>query len=166
MSREDERRAAEERIKHQDTWVDLQVRQAMARGDFDGLPGYGKPLDLSDADDPDWWTRRLVEREGISVLPPALQVRKDDAELDDRLDGTTAEAEVRRLLEEFNAAVRAARWQPLGGPPMITRERDVEAEVERWRTRLAARRQAAAQAAAAAAAHERDRPRRRFGRRR
>lgn len=145
---EDEQKAAEQRIKHQDTWVDLQVRQAMERGDFDDLPGFGKPLDLGDQHDPDWWVKRLVEREHISVLPPALQVRKDDAELDGRLDALGAEREVRREVEEFNAAVRAAKWQPLGGPPMVTRERDVDAELERWRSRRDERRRATAAAAA------------------
>ena len=38
--------------------------------------------------DPDWWLKKLVEREKITgVLPPALQIRKDDAELDGRLAG-------------------------------------------------------------------------------
>lgn len=139
-----ERRAAAERIKHQHNWVDLQVRQAMERGEFDGLPGLGKPLEgLGETHDPDWWVRRLVEREQLSVLPPALQVRRDDAGLDDLLDRHTAESEVRREVEEFNARVRDATWQPLGGPPMVTRERDVETEVARWQERQQARRAAA-----------------------
>ena len=80
--------AAAARMQHQAKWVDLQIQQAMARGDFDNLPGYGKPIaDLGSTHDPDWWLKRLVERERISVLPPSLQVRKDDLELDGVLDG-------------------------------------------------------------------------------
>ncbi len=145
------RRAAPERVRHQATWVDLQIRRAVERGDFTDLPGYGKPLeDLGERHDPDWWLKRLVERERISVLPPALAVRKEDAELDDRLDGLAGEREVRRELEDFNARVRSAMIQPLGGPPMVTQQRDVEAETERWRGRRAARRAAAAERAAEA----------------
>lgn len=141
------RSAAELRIQHQTRWVELQVERAMERGEFDDLPGYGKPIpDLGESHDPDWWVRRLVERERLAVLPPALQVRRDDAELDGRLDRLGVEREVRRELEEFNAAVRAARIQPLGGPPMVTPERDVEAEVAAWRARRDARRAAVAQA--------------------
>ena len=141
------RSAAQLRIQHQSRWVELQVQRAMERGEFDDLPGYGKPIpDLGEDHDPDWWVKKLVEREQLTVLPPALQVRKDDAELDGRLDRTGAEGEVRRELEEFNAAVRAARIQPLGGPPMITRERDVEAEVAAWRERRDARRAVQAEA--------------------
>jgi hypothetical protein len=132
-----EREAARRRMEQQSTWVDLQIRQAMDRGDFDDLPGYGKPIaDLDGRNDPDWWVKRMIERENITgVLPPALQVRKDDAELDDRLDALSAERQVREAVEEFNEAVRRARFQPLGGPPMITDPRDVDTEVARWRER-------------------------------
>ena len=136
------RTAAVQRMQRKDEWVDQQIRVAMARGDFDDLPGAGKPIqDLGAQHDPDWWIKRLIEREKITgVLPPALQLRKDDAELDGRLDRHTAESEVRRLLEEFNARVMKARYTPVDGPPLITMPRDVEDEVVRWRERRQARR--------------------------
>ena len=136
------RGAAAQRMQRQQEWVDQQLRIAMERGDFDNLPGAGKPIkDLGAQHDPDWWLKRLIEREKISgVLPPALQLRKDDAELDVRLDRHTAESEVRRLLEEFNARVMKARYTPVDGPPLVTMPRDVEAEVVRWRERRQARR--------------------------
>ncbi len=137
--------AAAERMQRKDEWVDQQIRIAMARGDFDDLPGAGKPIkDLGPQHDPDWWVKRLIEREKITgVLPPALQLRKDDAELDGQLDRHTAESEVRRLLEEFNARVMKARYTPVDGPPLITMPRDVDAEVQRWRDRLRQRRESA-----------------------
>ncbi|MDQ6688189.1 MAG: DUF1992 domain-containing protein [Actinomycetota bacterium] len=136
------RGAAAERISHRRQFVDLQIQQAMARGDFDNLPGAGKPIaDLGASHDPDWWLKKLIERERITgVLPPALQLRKDDLELDDQLDNEPLERRVRELLKEFNHRVVEARRQLLGGPPVVTRLRDVEAEVEGWRTRRAVRR--------------------------
>ena len=64
-------------------WLDAQVRDAMARGEFDNLPGAGKPIPgLDKPHDPDWWVKKLIERENISgVLPPALALRKEDAVL-------------------------------------------------------------------------------------
>lgn len=148
------RAAAAQRIARQHEFVDLQIKQAMERGDFDDLPGAGKPIkNLGTQHDPDWWVKQLIEREKISgVLPPALQLRKDDAELDQKLDRHTAESEVRRELEEFNARVMRARYTPVDGPPLITMPRDVEAEVDAWRERRLARRRAAAAAKAEAAA--------------
>jgi len=137
------RSAAAARIAHQSSWVEQQLRVAMERGDFDDLPGAGKPIeDLGVEHDPDWWIKKLVERENIAILPPALALRKDDAELDARLDRTNVESEVRREVEDFNARVRKAIYTPPtgpSGPPVITQRRDVEAEVVAWRARREAR---------------------------
>ena len=137
------RAAARARIAQQQTWVDLQIQQAMARGEFDDLPGAGKPLELGEHHDPDWWLKKLVERENIAVLPPSLQLRKDDAELDARLDGLVRESDVRREVEEFNERVLKARYALPAGPPLVTMPRDVEATVAAWRDRAAARRRTA-----------------------
>ncbi len=137
------RSAAAARIAQQSTWVDLQVHQAMERGDFDNLPGLGKPIEgLGAEHDPDWWVKRLVERENIAILPPALALRKEDAELDERLDRINVEAEVRREVEDFNARIRRAIYTPPtgpSGPPVITRQRDVDDEVVAWRDRRTTR---------------------------
>jgi hypothetical protein len=133
--------AAETRMREQARWVDLQVRQAIERGEFDNLPGAGKPIrDLGQSHDPDWWVKRLIEREQITgVLPAALQLRKDDATLRQDLDREPTEREARDLLENFNRRVIEARRQLQGGPPVVTPTRDVESELAGWRERRAAR---------------------------
>ncbi len=155
--------AAAARIQQQHTWVDLQVQQAIERGDFDDLAGAGKPIkDLGTHHDPDWWVKQLIERERITgVLPPALQLRKDDAELDGRLDALATERQVREEVEDFNARVMHARYTPVDGPPLVTMPRDVEETVSGWQAR-----RAAARAAAEPGAPEAPRPRRRWLRRR
>jgi hypothetical protein len=155
--------AVQARIANQTRWVDLQIKQAMERGEFDDLPGQGKPLgDLGPLEDRDWWLRKLVEREQITgVLPAALQLRKEDAELDALLDREATEKHVRDTVEDFNRRIVEARRQLQGGPPVVTPTRDVDEEVARWHERRHERRaRAAAQAEAAAA------PRRRWFRRR
>ena len=85
------RNAASERIRHQARWVDLQVQEAMRRGEFDDLPGAGKPLDLPDKHDPDWWVKRLIERENINKAQATAGVmaRKSVARaIDARRKGT------------------------------------------------------------------------------
>ncbi len=141
--RDRDRAAAAARIRHQGSWVDLQVRQAIDRGDFADLPGYGKPLELSDESDPDWWVKRLVEREKVVVAPPSVQLRREDAALDERLDALATEAEVRREVADFNDRVRWALYRPPEGPPVVTERRDPDREVERWRARRQERVEAA-----------------------
>ena len=134
------RSAAHQRIAQQQQWVDQQLRIAQERGDFDNLPGFGKPLDLTEHHDPDWWLKQLIEREQIHVLPPAIALRQEDAELDDRLDELHTEKQVRAAVTEFNERVRHVLYTNHGGPPVVTSQRDVEGEVGRWRDRIAQRR--------------------------
>ncbi|AZC13276.1 MULTISPECIES: DUF1992 domain-containing protein [unclassified Microbacterium] len=122
-------------------YVEVAIQQAIRRGDFDDLPGAGKPLpDLGRAHDPDWWIRRKIEREQLTGLgPPALTLRVEDAELSGRLDALSREEDVREAVEDFNRRVKLARMQLLGGPPVVTALRDVDAEVAEWAARRRAR---------------------------
>jgi hypothetical protein len=139
--RDDEVEAREKRLANQAQWVELQVQQAMRRGEFDDLPGTGKPIpDLDAPHDPDWWLKRLIERERITgVLPPALALRTEDARMDETLDHETTPDGVRRVVEDFNARIVEARRQLQGGPPVITPLRDVDREITAWKERRAAR---------------------------
>ncbi|WP_457963650.1 DUF1992 domain-containing protein [Arthrobacter sp. D1-29] len=117
--------------------VEYLIRDAMAQGKFDNLKYAGKPIPgLGEPYDPDWWVTGLLQRENVSGLgPKAILLRTEDAELDARLDAQFTEKQVREILEDFNARVIDARRQLQGGPPVITKTRDVEAEVARWQER-------------------------------
>nr|WP_208382350.1 DUF1992 domain-containing protein [Microbacterium ulmi] len=141
-------------------YVETAIQQAIRRGDFDDLPGYGKPLEgLGDHHDPDWWIRRKIQTEQLRGLgPPALTLRVEHAEFAERVDALTREEDVREYVEDFNTRVIEARRQLLGGPPVVTPTHEVEAEVVAWRERRAARRDAETAATAQAEASARRRP--------
>ncbi|MDF9875583.1 DUF1992 domain-containing protein [Cellulosimicrobium cellulans] len=128
---------AEDRAMYVDTVID----QAIRRGEFDDLPLAGKPIPgLTGTHDPDWWLKSVIEREQLTGLgPPAMLLKQEDRELDDRLDRELDETTVREILTDFNARVVDARRQLLGGPPVVTPTRDVEHEVARWRARRTSR---------------------------
>lgn len=151
-------------------YVEVQIQQAMRRGEFDDLPGAGKPLkNLDRIHDPDWWIRQKIESERITGLaPPALTLRTESAGLPARIDALYSETAVRELLEQFNRRVVEARRQLTGGPPVVTPTRDVDAEIDGWRSRRVERQAAAAEreqleraALAAMTRRERRRARRR-----
>jgi hypothetical protein len=129
-------------------YVETAIQQAIRRGEFDDLPGAGKPLPgLGAAHDPDWWIRRKIETEGLTGLgPPALMLRTEHAELDARLDDLRTENEVRAYLEDFNVRVIEARRQLLGGPPVITPTVDVDERTSEWQERKDAARRVASDA--------------------
>ncbi|MHA7263462.1 DnaJ family domain-containing protein [Arthrobacter sp. TMN-37] len=134
---DDEALAARARLKDNAARADFLVREAMARGDWDNLKYAGKPIPgLGEAHDPDWWVTSLIERENLTGLgPKAILLRTEDAGLDARLDHVYTEKQVRDIVEDFNKRVIDARRQLLGGPPVITKTRDVDGEVERWHQR-------------------------------
>jgi hypothetical protein len=139
-------------------FVEVSIQQAIRRGEFDNLPGAGKPLQgLGDHHDPDWWIRRKIQSEKLTGLgPPALTLRVESAEMADRLDELRQEEDVRDAVEDFNRRIIEARRQLLGGPPVVTPTRDTDAEVRAWRERRAERMAQAARREA-----EEDRPPRR-----
>ena len=43
------------------------IREAIEAGQFDDLPGLGKPIaDIDEPYDPDWWIKKWIRREGMS----------------------------------------------------------------------------------------------------
>src|ERR687897_280362 len=124
--------------------VEKAIREAQERGEFDDLPGAGKPLpDLGDPDDPLWWVRRMAEREQLDLslaLPTALQLRKEVAGFPESLVELRSEDAVRRVLEDYNERVRRDRLRrpDPGMPQLLAPTVDVDATVQRWRVLRAA----------------------------
>jgi hypothetical protein len=138
--------------------VERAIREAQERGEFDNLPGAGKPLrslGSLDTDDPDWWVKGLVQREQLDLtgaMPPAIALRKERATFPESLLDLRTEEGVRAVLEDFNRRVRLDRLRPTIGPlpPILAPTVDVDEQVARWRElRVAAEAQPWAAARAA-----------------
>lgn len=134
-----------------ESWIDRQIREAQERGEFDNLPGAGKPLNLGDPQDEDWWVKGLVRRERLDMsaaLPPPLALRKEAATFPESLTDRATEASVRGVLEDFNKRVKQDRLRLAVGnlPPLLAKTVDVEDLVLQWRALRASHRTAAAPA--------------------
>jgi hypothetical protein len=122
--------------KSWESWIDEQIREAQEAGAFDNLAGAGKPIpDLGAEHDPDWWVKKLVQREGITELPPALELRRKVQKTLERLPAMQDEAEVRRVLDTLNAEVRKLNATVAEGPATTLAPLDVDDVVREWRRR-------------------------------
>jgi DnaJ-like protein len=118
--------------------VDRQLREAQERGEFDNLPGTGKPLpDAGREYQEDWWIRAWLGREGegASMLPPTLQLRREAEDVAKLVDRRSSEAAVREFVAALNEQIRKARVGLLDGPPVLLPPLDADAVVRGWRER-------------------------------
>jgi hypothetical protein len=121
-----------------DTWIDKQIREAEERGDFDNLPGKGKPLpDIDKPRDEMWWVRSWLKRENVDYLPPTMQIRKDVDEARERIRNATTEAEVRTIVEEINDKIRHLNRTAVDGPPSNVYPLHLETVLDKWRNAIA-----------------------------
>ena len=115
--------------------IDRQIREAQEQGQFDDLPGAGKPLpDRGELYDEDWWIRDLARREGLpGGLPPTLRLRREVEDLPERLASLRTEQRVRAVVEELNTRIEQARRGLLEGPAALLPALDADEVVRRWR---------------------------------
>ncbi|MEV1000240.1 DUF1992 domain-containing protein [Nonomuraea sp. NPDC050202] len=118
-----------------ESWIDRQIREAEERGEFEDLPGKGKPLPGEGRPlDEMWWIKQKIESEGLSMpLPPTLALRKDAEEALRQARGARSEAEARRIVEKINERIRDAIRTGLSGPPLDLVPFDVDRIVSEWR---------------------------------
>lgn len=116
-------------------WVDQLIRAAQERGEFDDLPGAGKPLPDTGRLDEDWWVRQKIRSEDLppdALLPPALLLRKEVAGLPVAVRDLPTEAAVREAVREVN--LRVAAWiRTPTGPVVPVAPADPDAVVAAWR---------------------------------
>lgn len=122
-------------------WTDRLIREAQERGEFDDLPGSGRPLSGLDAPhDPDWWLRQLAEREGLATESPALELLRD-VERELEALGTLSRPEaVRARIRALNDRIRRANATTTRGAPTQLPALPEDALLARWAEARAERR--------------------------
>jgi hypothetical protein len=83
--------------------VEQRIRDAQQRGEFDNLPGRGKPMDLDDDRNiPE--DLRLAYRilKNADCLPPELELKREIRQMEDLLDNIPDEKEKYRQMKKIN----------------------------------------------------------------
>ena len=121
-----------------ESWVEQQIRLRIERGEFENLPGTGKPLDgirpgVEIHHDEDWWLKAKLRRERLSYLPPTLAVRKELEEARGAIANASQEIVVRRIVADINQRIREVNRRGAEGPPSTVMALDEDAVVTNWR---------------------------------
>jgi hypothetical protein len=120
-------------LETHERYVDRIIREAQDEGEFDHLPGAGKPLPLTGALEEAWWIKEKLRREKLSDLPEALAIRYEAEQVVAAIARETDERCVRERLEELNARIRKINRTTVAGPPTTLAPLDVDEVVRRWR---------------------------------
>ncbi len=116
--------------------VDRQIRLAAERGEFDNLPGAGKPLpNWGGQDDELWWIKDYLRREGLTseaMLPTSLQLAREVERLPERVRAMLSEQVVREAVADLNERMAAYAHTP--SPPYVSlKPVDPDDAVAHWR---------------------------------
>jgi len=119
-----------------ESWIEGQIREGMKRGEFDDLPGAGKPLrNIDQPHDETWWLREKLRQENVSFLPPALAVRKELEDALDRIAKADTESAVRQIVAEINERIVQVNSRATSGPPSSVMPLSVDGVIQAWRNR-------------------------------
>ena len=100
-------------IEKFESLAERRIREAQAEGQFDSLPGFGKPIpNLDGPDDENWWIKNKLRQESLVVLPPILEARRDTERTLEAVRSMQSEHQVRVALKALNERIRAAREHP------------------------------------------------------
>ena len=119
-----------------ESWIDRQIREARERGEFDNLPGTGKPIpDLDKPYDENWWVRQKLRSEGLSYVPPSLALKKAADEALAEAMQADSEAEVREIITEINVKILRAHRLGIAGPSVRLVPHNLERVLRDWNQR-------------------------------
>jgi hypothetical protein len=83
--------------------AERKIREAQENGEFDNLPGKGKPLQLEDDSQiPEELRLAYKILKNADCLPPELELKKDIVRMEEMLRGVTEVQEKYRLMKKLN----------------------------------------------------------------
>lgn len=122
-----------------DNWeatVEARIRAAQEQGEFENLPGAGKPIPgRGEPYDESWWIKSFLEREKLPtdlLLPTPLQLRRRVEQVPDEVRDLPTEESVRAFVADLNAAIISWLRMPTG-PRVTVRPVNADDVVRRWR---------------------------------
>lgn len=116
------------------SFIEQRIQAAMRRGDFDDLPGAGKPIpDLDQPYDESWWLKGLMKREQLELTPAAWELRREVERFFETLGRHVHERSVERALDRLNDRILDVNRTLTSGPPSDLMPLPHADVLRRWR---------------------------------
>jgi len=86
--------------------IEKRIKEAQERGEFDNLPGKGKPLNLEDDSNvPEELRIAYKILKNAGYLPPEIELKKEIRQMEDMLADMPDEKERYRLIKKINLKI-------------------------------------------------------------
>ncbi len=104
--------------------VEKRIQEALERGDFDDLPGQGKPMEFED-DSMVPEDLRLAYKvlKNAGCLPPELQLKKEIRQMEDLLESIPDEREKYHQIKKIN--YRIMKLKIIGKKSPLLKEKEI-----------------------------------------
>ena len=97
--------------------IEKRIQEAQDNGDFDDLPGKGKPIHLEDDRNiPEELRLTFKILKNADCLPPELELRKEIRTMEDMLDNIPDEKEKFRHIKKINYKIMQLNMMGKGSP--------------------------------------------------
>jgi hypothetical protein len=103
--------------------VEQRIQEALDRGDFDDLPGKGKPIPIEDDSMvPDELRLAYKILKNAGCLPPELEMQKEIRQMEDLLSDIPDEKERYKLIKKINFHILKLNMARKGSPLLEKQE--------------------------------------------
>lgn len=100
-----------------DDIIEKRIQESLAKGEFDNLPGRGRPLALEDDSHvPEDLRLAYKVLKNANCLPPEVELRKDIRQMKDMLDAIPDEKEKVRQIRRINYKIMKLNAMGRGSP--------------------------------------------------
>ncbi|GLI02845.1 DnaJ family domain-containing protein [Phytohabitans aurantiacus] len=118
-----------------ESMIEARIKAAQRDGEFDDLPGAGKPIPgKGEPYDENWWVKDFIRREGIGevMLPASIKLARDVEQLPERIRKLPSEQRVRETVAELNSRITDYHLRP-SHPFVSVRRVDADEMAAAWR---------------------------------
>jgi len=116
--------------------VEKKIQEAMDRGEFDNLPGAGKPVHIEPPpvrNEDLWWALKILKQ--ANFVPDEVRWRKRIDELRDRMYSVADEQQLRQIVRELNELIVRLNTMGTNRIPTTLSPFDEEEVVAEFRAR-------------------------------